>query len=117
MRSKLALLSTAAALAIGLAGSAYAVEESPTKVPGTGVEGQASDQNPGNLQAPEKDPAASAESPSDSGPTDRSAANVPGSGTEGDAATDNPGSLSAPERDADSMKSGLRSGESNTKTY
>jgi hypothetical protein len=100
MRSKLALLSTAAALAIGLAGSAYAVEESPTKVPGTGVEGQASDQNP-----------------SDSGPTDRSAANVPGSGTEGDAATDNPGSLSAPERDADSMKSGLRSGESNTKTY
>jgi hypothetical protein len=45
----LALLSTAAIFAVALAGPAYAAEESPTKVPGTSVEGQASDQNPGNL--------------------------------------------------------------------
>ena len=96
MRSRLALLSTAAAFAVALAGPAYAVEESPTKTPGTAVEGQASDQNPGALEAPEKNPTMS--NPQGEGPSpDQSAANVPGTSAEGDPATENPGSLSAPE--------------------
>jgi hypothetical protein len=63
------------------------------KVPGTGIENQ----NPGALQAPEKDE--SAGTGATGGLIDESAANVPGTAAEGDPETENPGALSAPEKE------------------
>ena len=98
MRSTPALVSAAAALAFGLAGLAYAAEnQESTKVPGTGVEDQNAVENPGALQAPEKDE--STGTGATGGLSDESTANVPGTTAEGDPDTENPGALSAPEKD------------------
>jgi hypothetical protein len=113
MRSRLALLSTAAVFAVALAGPAYTAEESPTKVPGTSTDGSSSNQNPGNIVAPEKDSSMSgAKDGSQSGgtSTDQSATNVPGASAEGDPSTENPGSLSAPEKDPASAGQAVKGG-------
>jgi hypothetical protein len=110
---KLTIIATAAAFAFGFVGSAVAadapgaksdiviVADHPTNVPGTSVEGNGKNENPGSLSAPEND-AMGNKNPSDanSQSPDTSAANVPGTGVEGDNKNENQGSLSAPEADA-----------------
>ena len=91
---KFALAAAAAGLAITVAGTAYAVEE--TK--GSGVEPGTSTENKGALTAPEKDTMGTAKPTG--GATDNSSASVPGSSAEGDPKNANQGSLSAPEKDA-----------------
>jgi hypothetical protein len=94
---KLALTTAAAALALSVAGAAYAVEEK-----GSGVEPGGSTENKGALTAPEKD--TMGDKPTGTGGmTDESATNVPGADADQDKSTENPGSLSAPEKDKSKM--------------
>jgi hypothetical protein len=86
-------LAAAAGLALSLAGTAYAAEE--TK--GSGVEPGTSTENKGALTAPEKDTMGTPKPTG--GMTDESAASVPGSSAEGDPKNANQGALSAPEKD------------------
>jgi hypothetical protein len=90
---KSALTTAAVALALSVAGMAYAAEE--TK--GSGVEPGGSTENKGALTAPEKDTMGT--SKATGGMTDESATNVPGADADQDKSTENQGSLSAPEKD------------------
>jgi hypothetical protein len=108
------LMTTAAALALGL-GPALAADEAPgassdiTVVerdagnqPGSNVQSSGPSENQGALTAPEKNAPANAPSTT-GGASDQSSANVPGADAEGDAKTENQGSLSSPEKDQSSM--------------
>jgi hypothetical protein len=103
---KTALTITTALLALSLAMPAYA--ETPQSVPGTSIEGNAKEKNPGALTAPEANK--STQSPSgSSGMSDDSAANIPGTASEGERSEKDP-SLSGSDNAADNPPAG--SGES-----
>lgn len=111
---RLAILSTATALALGLTGAAFAVEGESTQVPGSELEGQSAEQNPGALEAPEK---GDQTTPSGTGGMSDDSANVPGADAEGDPAGENQGALSAPEKDADPMKEGRLQSDEDSSAY
>lgn len=101
-----ALTMTAAVLSLALAAPVYA--ESPQNVPGTAVEGNPTEKNPGALTAPEANKSMPS-SPSGNSMSDDPAANIPGTSAEGDRSEKNP-TLSGADEPAGNAPAG--SGES-----
>ena len=107
MKSKMITM-TAIALTLTLSGAAFAADKpSPQTVPGTGVEGNATDKNAGALTAPEANKSDAPPPSSNTGSGD-SAANIPGTKSEGNSSEANP-TLSG-DNSAPSMQEGGDSG-------
>jgi len=98
MKSKILML-TSIGMTLAVSGAVLAADKpSPQTVPGTAVEGNAMEKNPGTLTAPEANNSDVAPSTSNS-ESGNAAANIPGTKAEGNSSENNPtlsGDNSAP---------------------